>query len=74
MLVKLRFFILLYISNSYLEVTILPIGAFLWEWIFCSTFASQYRKRLLSNENKNKYNKHKTLEQDERIKDYHKGS
>ena len=34
MLVKLRFFILLYISNSYLEVTILPIGAFLWGWIF----------------------------------------
>ncbi len=48
MLVKLRFFILLYISNSYLEVTILPIGAFLWGWIFCSTFAT---------ENKNKYNK-----------------
>ena len=62
MLVKLQFFILLYISNSYLQVTILPIGAFLWEWIFCSTFAT---------ENKNKYNKHKTLEQDERIKDYH---
>ena len=62
MLVKLRFFILLYISNSYLQVTILPIGAFLWECFFCSTFAT---------ENKNKYNKHKTLEQDERIKDYH---
>ena len=62
MLVKLRFFILLYISNSYLEVTILPIGAFLWGWIFYCTFAT---------ENKNKYNKHKTLEQDERIKDYH---
>ena len=65
MLVKLHFSIRLYISNSYLQVTILPLCAFLWEWIFCSTFAI---------ENKNKYNKHKTLEQDERIKDDHKGS
>lgn len=65
MLVKLRFFISLYISNSYLQVTILPFGAFLWERNICCTFAT---------ENKNKYNKHKTLEQDERIKVDHKGS
>lgn len=62
MLVKHRFFISLSISISYLQVTILPLGAFLWEWNICCTFAI---------ENKNKYNKHKTLEQDERIKDDH---